>query len=267
MAFDLRFIPERRHESRNNLKTKRTLASLRRFLPSLVVFAVATGLGVRLFLLISKYSVNLPFWDQRDLHRALFEKAPLWRLFLWQHGPHRQGIGFVLDKFLFELTDWSTRAEAFFIGGVIFIAMLLALLLKRKLFGGSLGTSDALIPMIFLTPAQWETFIVAPNPSLAAFPLLLIMLYCLAWLQANPLKKYGTVLLLNLFLIYTGFGLFIGLITVAHLALECFKGSRREARLSAAPALALILGVGSFFSFFLDYTWNPAVDCFSFPHP
>jgi len=51
---------------------------------------LAVGLGCRLFLVIRKYSVNLPYWDQWDIYRPLFAKLPLWRLFLWQHGPHRE---------------------------------------------------------------------------------------------------------------------------------------------------------------------------------
>ncbi len=235
-------------------------------LPALAVWTLSVALGFRLYLIISKYSVNLPFWDQWDFYRPLFDKASLWRLFLWQHGPHREGIGLVLDKFLLDFTHWSTRAEALVIGGLVSVAMLLALHLKRKLFGGGIAFSDVLIPLMFLTPAQWECFTVAPNLSYA-FPLLLIMLYCLAWLQRDALRKYAGVLSLNFVLIYTGFGFFIGLVTLFLLAVDCYQSARGTTKRPFPGCfLALIIAGASLGSFFIDYTWNPTVDCFHFPY-
>jgi hypothetical protein len=137
-------------------------------------------LGYRFFHFIWRYSVNVLFFDQWDIFADLFQGTPtLTQLFLRQQGPPREGVGLAADKSHYALTHWNVRAESFLIGSCIFIAMLLALVLKRKLFGRS-AFSDVSIPMMFLTLVQFETMVGTPNAAYSWFPLLFIMLYSLA---------------------------------------------------------------------------------------
>jgi hypothetical protein len=177
---------------------------LKRLLPQLTVIAVALFLGIRLFAFISDYSVNVLFQDQWDFLTPLFDgKASLVKLFLYQHGPHREGLGLIADSFLFPVTNWNARAESFLAGICVFAATLFALLLKYRLFGG-LSYGDVAIPLIFLTLAQHETFIGAANAAPSAFPLLLIVLYSLALLTPRYRVRYALCLFLNFLLIFTG---------------------------------------------------------------
>jgi hypothetical protein len=238
------------------------------FPPSIIVAAVAVVLGARFFLFIGHYSVNVFYLDQWGFLDPFFHGSPgIRELFFEQWGPHREGIGLIADKFLYPLTRWSVPAESFMIGGCIFAAMLLALLLKRKLLG-PLSYSDALIPMIFLNLKQFETLVVTPNPAYAGFPLLMMMLYCLALLLRNRLLKYILVLLLNFLLIYTGFGLFMGAVTVGVFALECYRVLRHmELGPIGLPAAGFAIAALSLGSFFIHYRFWPAVDCFAVtPH-
>jgi hypothetical protein len=242
----------------------RARARALRPLPRLAVTAAAVIFGLRFFSLIWNYSVNVLFWDQWDLLGPFFHHSPGFReLFFEQWGPHREGLGLIADKFLYPLTNWDVRAESLMIGGCIFAAMLLALLLKHKLFG-PLAYSDVVIPAIFLTLMQYESLIVTPNPAYCGFPLLMIMLYCLALLQRNRLLKYSLVLLLNVFLIYTGFGIFMGVITICVFALECFWSLRHLTPAPLAqPVTGLLVAGVSLGSFFVHYRFWPAVDCFA----
>jgi hypothetical protein len=202
-----------------------------------------------------------------DVMHVAFNNASLGELFLVQHGPIREGVGILADKYLYALTDWNVRAEAFMIGGCLFGAMLLALLLKKRLFG-RLSYSDAVIPFLFLSLAQWEGLTVTPNPAYSAFPLAMMMLYCLALLQPNPILKYSLVLILNFFLIYTGFGLFMGIVTIGVFALEGYWRLRRFTSIPASlPVVALLIAGASLGSFFLGYTFTTSVDCFDAPRP
>ncbi|MDP8989961.1 MAG: hypothetical protein M3N41_07765 [Acidobacteriota bacterium] len=235
--------------------------------PVAAVTIVGLVLSVRFFLFISLNSVNILFWDQWDFLRIFFDHDPgMWELFVLQHGPHREGVGLIADKFLYPLTHWNVRAESFMIGGCIFIAMLLALVLKKQLFG-KIAYSDVAIPIMFLTLAQYETLIGTPNPAYSGFPLLLIMLYALAHLQPSYLLRYGMLLLINLLLIYTGFGVFIGLITIGLFALDyywCLRGA-----LSLRPVVPLsgfLMACATLGSFFVKYKFQPAADCFEFPY-
>jgi hypothetical protein len=237
--------------------------------PAVFVAAVALLLTFRFFAVISRDAVNILFGDQWDFLASFFDHDPtIAELFFWQHGPHREGIGLIADKVLYPLTAWNVRFECFMIGGCIVVAMLLALLLKKRLFG-RLAYSDALIPLIFLTLAQYETVIITPNPSYSGFPLLLLMLYLLALLQRNYLARYGLVLTVNFLLIYTGFGVFMGVITIGLFALACYWSLRGTVAVPlAVPAAGLLIAGISLASFFLHYKFEPAVDCFVFPyHP
>jgi hypothetical protein len=232
-----------------------------------VLICVIFALGQRFFQFISTYSVNVFFDDQWDFLSLFFRGSPtLAQLFFLQHGPHREGVGLIADKFLYSWTRWSVRAETWMIGSCIFAAMLVAVLVKRKLFG-RLSYTDSAIPLIFLTLVQHDTLIVTPNPAYSGFPLLFILLYCLALTQDKYLVRYGLVLLINFPLIYTGLGVFMGPVTIGVFAVELYWSARRMSSVPlAAPVGALVLAGASFGSFFIHYTFVPAVDCFEFPH-
>lgn len=174
----------------------------------------------------------------------------------------------MLDKFVLEATRWNSRAEALFMVGVLFAAAVVALSLKQKLFG-SLDYSDVVVPCLFLTFAQMEALVGEPNPSYSAIPELLIGLYCLAWMLPKPIARYAAVLLLNFLLIYTGFGFFMGVVTIGVLLFDLRRAFRMESGPTSFPAVALLLAAASLASFFYRYRWDPAVPCFHFPdaHP
>ena len=132
--------------------------------PLIVVSTVFLAVAVRIVLAVWRYSVNLIYWDQWDFYTPLFNHASLWQIFTWQHGPHREGIGLVLDKFVLESTRWNSRAEALFMVASLLAAALVALRLKQLLFAGpssregsrGLDYTDIAIPFLFLTFAQME---------------------------------------------------------------------------------------------------------------
>src|SRR5499425_2660591 len=146
-----------------------------------LVLSAAAALSARLLLLISRYAANVFFMDQWDFNDAtLFERHSLWEMFRWQHGPHRQGLGALLSYFIEPHFAWSGRSDSFMAGAVVIVAATSALLLKRRLFG-SISAWDICIPLIFLTPLQYEALFITANLTQGPIPLLLILLYCAAW--------------------------------------------------------------------------------------
>jgi hypothetical protein len=235
----------------------------KRYLPFFLVCTYLL-LGARFFGLIRQYAVNVLWYDQWDFDDAtLFQHHSLWEMFRWQHGPHRQGLGALLQKLIEPWIHWNTRYEAFGIGAVIFGAAVLALLLKVRLYS-KISYSDAIIPLLFLTPLQYETLVVTPNPSHGPLPSLLTVLYCLCWLIPSYRWKYICVLLVNFLLIYTGFGIFIGVVTPALLALDYYANVRHLApKYQWGIAAALATSIASLASFFANYKLDPGVGCFS----
>jgi hypothetical protein len=241
---------------------------LKHALPALTVIAAVVILGIRFFAFISDYSVNVLFYDQWDFLDLFFKGNPgLAQLFLYQHGPHREGLGLIVDSFLDPATHWNTRAESFFIGGCVFAAALVALWLKYRLFG-RLSYGDVAIPLIFLTTAQYETFIGTPNAAYSGIPLLLILCYCLTLTARSYRARYAVCLLLNFFTLFTGFGVFLGPVTIGMFALQCYRRLRGVSEIPlGASVLALLLAIASMGAFFLNYRFEPAVTCFVFPDP
>jgi hypothetical protein len=233
----------------------------------LAVAAVALAFilySARMFLLISRYAVNIFFSDQWDFNDAtLFQKHSLWKMFSWQHGPHRQGLGALFGKAVEPAFAWNSRTEAFVVGGVICVAGICALYLKRKLYG-SLSFFDIAIVALIFTPAQWETLFGVANFAHGPFPLLLLLVYCLSWTLRKRTLRYPLVLILNFVTIYTGFGLFLGVLTPALLAFDYWSGAPGNRLPRSYFVTTLVIALLSLGSFFLGYRFNPAVDCFTF---
>ncbi len=232
--------------------------------PLIAVLAVEAVLALRLFLTIHQETVNIFFWDQWDFNNPiLFHPQPLWRAFLYQHGPERQGLGALVGLLVGHFSHWSTRADAFSIAIVVVVACLCALWLKKRLFG-SLVYTDVVIPMLFFTRVQWETYLGTTNPAHGTLPLLLIVLYSLAWTIERDIVKYPLIVIFNFFAIYTGFALFLGFVTPLILALDAYQSGRSARRTAWWPIAACFLSIVSIASFFVHYVWNP--DCLAFIH-
>ena len=177
-------------------------------------------------------------------------------------GPHREGVGALFSYLVGSCTHWNSRKETFALGAVILAATGCALLLKRRLYG-ELTYTDVAIPLLLLSPSQFEMLASYANPAHGPLPLLLVVLNCLAWtLKAAPLR-YGLLLTVNFLLIYTGFGLFMGVLTPVLLALE-FYNQKNQGQISSRRLflLASLLSILSLGSFFVGYKVEAATICY-----
>ena len=221
------------------------------------VFVILAG---RLFRLICRYAVNLFFSDQWAFNKAtLFERHSLWEMFRWQHGPHRQGAGALVSYFLEPHFYWSSRTESFLIGGSIVISASCAVWLKVRLFH-SIELSDVCIPLILFTPLQVGQIFIVANWAHGPLPLFLTILYCLAWTIADLPWRYALMLTINFVTIYTGFGLFLGLLTPLMISADYFVNLRRQPRGNIYFAGGLLISALSFCSFFVNYAYSPPVE-------
>ncbi len=232
-------------------------------LPVIVVSVVFVGFAARLFHLISRYAVNIFFWDQWDFDDAtLFEHHSLWQIFTWQPGPQRQGLGGLLAKLVEPWFQWNSRTESFLVGAIIVATAVLVLHLKRRLYG-RLTYFDVVVPIIYFTPRQYENVFVTANIARDSLPALLLIVYCLCWTVDRAPIRYLLALVLNFVCIYTGFGFFIGILTPALLYLDYraqrdFSVRRRSWLVGYMTIALLSLG-----SFFVHYYNRPGLDCFS----
>jgi hypothetical protein len=229
-------------------------------LPFLSVALAFVFLSLRLLRFIGDYTVNLFYWDQWSFYGGLFQERPLPDLFLWQHGIHRMGLGYVLLWLMAPLSHWDARYDAFLSGGTIVLATLVALFLKFKLTN-RLSWTDSIIPLIFLTLYQYDTFIGTANVSANALPLLLVTRFCVALLIRPAVRRYAAMLVINFLSVFTGYGMFLGLITPVVILIDIVKDSAYR-RLKYAGLLLSILTV---VYFFVGYRLERTIDCFVFP--
>ena len=227
----------------------------------LVIAAAFLICGGRLFAFVNRYSANVLFWDEWDYLSGLFLGETQWRLFTWQHGPHRMGLGMLVIQAVFGLSHWDSRALSFVNAGTYLAAALLALWLKKRILG-PLTAFDAIIPLLFLTLSHWETWVGVTNPAHGPLPLLLVVAFALSLTASNAWLAAGLALLTEGLAIYTGFALFVGVISPVVFAVALLRPGQR-----AAKAAGLIGSLLLFASFFHDYRFLPAVDCFVFPIP
>jgi hypothetical protein len=235
----------------------------RSWLPWIAVCATALVLAERLFLLVERYAVNIFFSDQWEFNDAtLFQSHSWWGIFTWQHGPHRQGLGGLLSELINPRLGWDSRTESYAVAGILVAAALLAIWLKWRLFG-EMNYYDVVVPSLVLTATQCEVIFGAANLAHGSVPLLLIILYGLAWTIRRTALRFVGVLLVNFLLIFTGFGLLMGVITPlaigSHFWMQKQKGGQKSTSVHIAAMAVALLSLGIFF---VHYTWNPAVTCY-----
>lgn len=229
----------------------------------LIVSVAFAFYAVRMFRLISRYAVNIFFSDQWDFNDAtLFERRSLWQMFDAQHGPHRQGVGGLFEKMVDPLFRWNSRTESFIVGVVVVAAAICALWLKKRIYG-NLSVSDAVIPAIFFVPGQWATWFNVANFAHGPFPLLLIVLYCASWTFGRRVIRYPLILFINFLSIYTGFGIFLGVLTPIMLLVDYWANAPEKRLPTVYFISALLVCFASLVSFFVRYRFWPASQCFS----
>ncbi len=214
---------------------------------------------------IYAYAVNVLFWDQWDWYEAFIAHKNVWEIFRMQWGPHRMGLGLMLTQLIALWSEWNTRVEGFVIGGLICLALLMALVIRIK-FARRLCWTDVILPLMFLTPLQYEIFAGTPNLSHGAVPLLMLMTYGFI-LTLRPSRLWPVmILVLNFLLIYTGYGVFVGVITPWLFLVEGMRAYRsRDRKTLWMSIMASVVAMLSFGSFFIGYHFSPAIENFKFP--
>jgi len=236
-----------------------------RFFIALTLGVVFVGLAWRQHALVDRYAVNVMFWDQWDFYTPLFQNGSLWDIFSYQHGPHRQGIGFILTSILAELSGWNSRWDAFGVSFVIIGAAALGVWLAYKC--GVRGFALLVIPLIFFNLRQYELLVGPSNISHGAMPVFLFILLCLVWYLRSHGLRLTMVCLLTFLLIFTGFGLFVGLVVPMILLLQAFHYFRDNAMKEAAGVIAALAAIAAAWALFaFGYYFHPAVENFRFPY-
>jgi hypothetical protein len=215
------------------------------------------ALGIRFFAFIHDYAATLLIQDQWGILSGFIDGRTGWQLFGYQHGPHRQGLGSLALAFVLWVSDWDGVAIALLTGASIAAAALVAVFLKWRCFH-RLDLVDVAIPILFFNLAQHETLTAIPNPAHSAIPLLLVVVHGLALTAPDLRARCAGMLVVTFFALFTGFGLFLGLVTPAILVLELL-GPDRTARERGWLWVGLGVVAAEIGLFFAGYDWQPTI--------
>jgi hypothetical protein len=232
-----------------------------------VVAGIFAVLAWRQLHFVNTHAVNMMYADQWDFYQPMFRGQGWWETFDLQHGPHREGIGLLVTRVLANASGWDSRWDAF--AAIILMIGAAALGIRLALSFGISRRSLLLaaVPLLFLNVHQYEMFVSAVNLSYGAMPMVLFMALCLCWFQSGSLWRLPMIGALTFLLIFSGFGLFVGLLTPPLLAAEGVQAWRARERAHAVVAIAAIAITGAGWALFArGYTFQPAAPDFRFPY-
>ena len=229
-----------------------------------LVTGVFVVLAVRLANFINRYTVNIIYWDQWDFLQGLFDGADAWTLFRWQHGPQRQGLGNLIIAVLYPATGWNGRADAAASAFVMVLTAAAGLWLVKRLCG-RLRPWDVVVPLLFMTTSNAETYVAAPNIAHGPLPALLLVGYGLALTIASHPLRCAAIVVLNFFCVNTGFTMLLGGVTPVVLLWLAYSPDV-TARERAIYVTAIAASIATVALFFYGFVPQSATDCFQFPH-
>ena len=233
--------------------------------PLVLIATLCAILYANWLLAIARFQPNVLFMDQWDFFHPMLYGGGLWDRFVYQHGPVREGLGFVITGWILEATNLDVRYDSIWIATLLVAATVFALRLKSKM-SGPLRFRDAWIPLLFLSLGQFETVVLTPNASHSVLPLALILLAANVWLSPQPAIRYPVSVAIAFALTFTGFGLFAGgMITVLLASSAVQHASRREYSTMWLAAAGLAVTIAGWVLFSRQYTFQPAVEGFRFP--
>jgi len=112
-------------------------------------------------LFISRFAVNVPFWDQWQFIPAIqqFHDGGNWLQAIWRpHDVHRQFFPNLIFLFLASFTDWNTIAEMVFSFIISCLILLIMWLIYRKATSGNLW-GFVVVSWLFCSWGQWENML------------------------------------------------------------------------------------------------------------
>lgn len=207
-----------------------------------MAIGVSFAVGIlRLAAIVRTHVVDVLSWDQWDFLQPVFDGAPLWDSFRWQHGSHRQGPGGVLLALLYPATGFSNRAEGWAALACFALAALGAVWLITRHARPSV--LDAIVPCIVLTTASWETWGATQNLAYGPVPLLLLFAAGCAQEIERPGLRWLVLTAIALLASHAAYGVLLVPILCALLLLELARAWNRPLHVALLLlALAAILG-------------------------
>jgi hypothetical protein len=122
---------------------------------ALFVWTAWAAMLAGLVLLVARYGVNIPTWDDYDVVDVAIARKPFTPQWLWsQHNEHRVPLARLVLLGLDRLSGGNQRVGMFASVGLLAAGAAGAIRAARSLRGGTVS-SDAALPVLILNPGQY----------------------------------------------------------------------------------------------------------------
>lgn len=160
------------------------------------------------------------------------------------------GVALLIMKVLAFFSGWNVRVETFFIGLFIFTSSILALFLKRKLFG-KFEIYDAIIPFLFLNLYQYENLVWGFQIGFV-LPLFWLLLAVYLFAFDNSLKRNLLLTLICFLSAYSHFhGIFVGVLIIFFFLIK--NSFDKNKNIKAQMFMFMLLNILIVLSYFVGY--------------
>jgi len=215
---------------------------------------------------VARFHVEGIYWDQWMFLKPMFQDRGWLALFTQQHGPHRQGVAFIITSWIMDWSGWDTRVEALWVASLLVVAAVLALRWKYRLTG-RLSWIDLWLPLAVLAMRQYENVILVPNASHSMFPLVLMLAAALVLAWELTVWRWVVLGGIGVLALFTGFALFVwGALLGLVLLVAAREIWRKQYRGLVGPAAGGLVLLGGLVWFLQGYLFNPASPGATFPH-
>jgi len=222
---------------------------------------------IRLVGFVQANAVNLMFEDQWSYLYPIYRGQGAWACFNSQQGSWREGLGGLIDWYLYNATGWDVRAEAWAAVVVVTLTTIVAISLAVRL-RGHLSWSDAGFPLLLLSPIHWETMIFTPTLSHSILPVLLTVLVAYGWSLTNPAARVLMVGVFGALDIFTGNGNCVAPVIIALGLLLWLRPGKEHAKMERRQTGMILLCLGGAMAAFAHgYHWEPGAPGWRFPVP
>lgn len=180
------------------------------------------ALAARLIYLTRSYAVNLMYSDQWIYFTAELKHVSLLSTYRWQLGPHRMGLGLLVERGIGATTSWNNNAVSYLGVSLLILASLVFLATIYRLFGG-LVLADITIVLTLITFRAHEHLVIVPFTSHSLLPLLLLAILSAAFVTKRVTLGVIVIVITIPLLVFTGFGIAVGPALVLLVFFERFQ--------------------------------------------
>ncbi len=157
---------------------------------------------------IFRFNPDYLVGDQWGLWNPLLNNSSFMEGFFHQHGSHFLGLGYIFSLVAGNLSGFDPRAESISTALLMSLNAILAFRLKTRITG-SQNWFDLIFPILFLNPMFTEVFLWTAHASVAALPIMLLLLLAHLTLFQNSTLKGILIFIIGFLSVFTGYAFIV----------------------------------------------------------